>query len=153
MNGHEQDRRMLAIEEMERELAEPLGNFRGAVTALAEREMARTPQMALRAERTARWRTMWLYAWVPAALLLLLTIGLAMTTHGPAQQPVMQEPSVAKVEAAPTPQHVSDNKLLTEIDADLTQNVPTPFAPLEVTTTSKTHTTTTQAEDNYVVEP
>jgi len=138
---------------MERELAQPLGDFRGAVTALAEREMARTPRIALRAERTARWRAMWLYAWAPAALLLLLTVGLAMSTRGPEQQPVMNVPSVAKVEAAPTPQHMSDNKLLTEIDDDLNQNAPTPLAPLEVTTTSKTHTTTTQAEDTNGVEP
>jgi len=153
MNGHEQDRRMLAIEEMERELAEPLGNFRGAVTALAEREMTRTARVAIRAERTARWRGMWLYVWAPAALLLLLTVGLVMSTRGPEQQPVMNEPSVARVEPAPTPRHVSDNALLTEIDEDLNQNAPTPLAPLEVSTTSKTHTTTTQAEDTYGVEP
>lgn len=150
MNGQEQDRKMLAIEEMERELAQPLGNFRGAVTALAEKEMARTPRIALRPEKAARWKGMWLYAWAPAALLLLLTVGLAMTTHGPVQPTVMHNPPpVAKL----AHQHMSDNKLFTDIDADLSQNVPTPFAPLEVTTTSKTHTTTTQAEDNYVVEP
>ena len=43
MNRDEQDRRMMAIEEMERELSEPLRHFRGAVTAMAERAQIENP--------------------------------------------------------------------------------------------------------------
>jgi hypothetical protein len=145
---------MAAIEEMERELAEPLGYFRGAVTALAERELAQTTRVKLPAEPKAVWRPVWVYAWAPAGLLLLLmAVGLAMSNHEPMQPPAGSESSVARVEAAPAPQHVSDNALMTEIDDDLNQNAPSPLAPLEVSTTTRTHTNTMQGEDTYGVEP
>jgi hypothetical protein len=154
MNRQEQDRRMVAIEEMERELAQPLGCYREAVTALAEREMARTARIVMPAEQTTGWRPVWAYAWAPAGLLLLLlVVGLAKSNHAVVQSAATNEPVVARVEAAPTPQHVSDDALMTEIDEDLNQNAPTPLAPLEVSTTSKTHTNTTQVEDTYGVEP
>ncbi len=145
---------MQAIEEMERELKQPLGHFRSAVTALTEREMARRPRRAMvPAGRRSGWRPVWVYAWAPAVLLLLLTVGLVLANQGPAAQPATQENSVARVESGPAPRKVSDNALMTEIDEDLTQNVPTAMAPLEVSTTSKTHTNSTQSEDTYGVEP
>ena len=155
MNRQEQDRTLVAIEEMERELAEPLRQFRGAVTALAEREMARARRVALPAEKKAGWQPGWTYAWVPAGLLLILMmVGLAMSDHGAIQPAVSTEPAVARVEPAPAPeQHLSDSALMTEIDEDLNQNVPASLAPLEVSTTSETHTNTTRAEDTYGVEP
>lgn len=157
MNRNEQDQKMRAIEEMERELAEPLRRFRGAVTALAEREAERMPQISLRAEKKAGWRPAWGYAWAPAALLVvLMAVGLMMSSHNRAQAPMNEGPSMAKVEQAPVPQtqgHVSDAALMTEVDNDLNQNAPTPLAPLEVTTTSQSQTNTTQAEDTYGVQP
>ena len=144
------------MEEMERELAEPLRHFRGAVTALAEREMARTRRVALPAKVRSGWRPAWVYAWAPAGLLLvLMAVGLVMSNHESMQQPADNGPTVARVEQAPTPQQeqVSDSALMTEIDEDLNQNVPTPLAPLEVSTPSQTHTTTSQSEDTYGVEP
>lgn len=155
MNRQEENRTVVAIEEMERELAEPLRHFRGAVTALAEREMARARRVALPAEKKVGWRPGWAYAWVPAGLLLLLmVVGLTVSDHGAMQPTVNSEPAVARVEQAPAPeQHLSDSALMTEIDEDLNQNVPASLAPLEVSTTSETHTNTTQAEDTYGVEP
>ena len=79
MKRREQDRRMLAIEEMERELAGPLRHFQGAVTAMAERELARTRRAALSTEKASGWRLAWVYAWAPAGLLvLLMAVGLAI---------------------------------------------------------------------------
>ena len=157
MNRAEEDLRMKAIEEMERELAEPLRHFRGAVTAMAERELERTPLVALRSEKRTIWRATWLYAWAPAAaLLVLMAVGLVMSRHNAAPTPMNEGSSVAQMEQAPAPQaqeQVSDTALLTEIDEDLNQNAPSPLAPLEVSTTSGTHRTTTQAEDTNRVEP
>ncbi|MGC8549411.1 MAG: hypothetical protein ACP5M4_06900 [Acidobacteriaceae bacterium] len=156
MNREEQDLRARAIEEMERELAEPLRHFRGAVTAMAERELERMPRVALRSGKQWGWRAAWLYAWAPAAaLLVLMAVGLAMGHHHAAATPMNEGPAMAQNEQPPTPraqEHVSDTALLTEIDEDLNQNAPTPLAPLEVST-SKTHATATQAEDTNGVEP
>ena len=153
MNGQKQDRRMKAIEEMERELAEPLGHFRSAVTALADRAMTRTARLVTPREKRPAWRGRWAYAWAPAGLVVvLLGVGLTVTDHGPARQPMASHAVVARVEQAPTPQQVSDTALLTEIDQDLTQNAPTPLAPLEISTTGSNQST--QAEETtYGVEP
>lgn len=152
MNGQEQDRRMKAIEEMERELAEPLGHFRGAVTVLADRAMTHAARMARPAEKRSAWRTGWVYSWAPAGLVVvLLAVGLTLSDHDHARQPVANQASVATVGQAP--QQVSDNALLTEIDQDLNQNAPTPLVPLEVSTTSTTQASSTQMEDSYSVEP
>jgi hypothetical protein len=157
MNRDEQDRRMMAIEEMERELSEPLRHFRGAVTAMAEREMERMPRVALRSAKQTGWRAAWLYAWAPAAaLLVLMAVGLTMSHHSAVLTPANEGPSMAKVEQPPTPQaqeQVSDTALMTEIDDDLNQNAPSPLAPLEVSTASQAQTKTTQAEGSYGVEP
>lgn len=157
MNRVDEDRKMQAIEEMERELAEPLHHFRGAVTAMAERELERMPRIALRSGKQSGWRAAWLYAWAPAAaLLLMMAVGLTMSHQSAAPAPMTEGPSMAQVERPPAPeaqQQLSDTALLTEIDEDLNQNAPSPLAPLEVSTTSKAHTTTTRAEDIYGVEP
>jgi len=156
MKRADEDRRMKAIEAMERELAEPLCHFRGAVTAMAERELERMPRVSLRSGKQAGWRAAWLYAWVPAvALLVLMAVGLTISHHDAVSMSKNEGPSMAQVEQPPTPQaqeQVSDTALLTEIDEDLNRNAPTPLAPLEVSTTSKAHTTT-QAEDTNGVEP
>lgn len=154
MSAKKNDRMMRAIEEMEEELAQPLRQFRSAMTSLAEREMPRSERLARRPETASGWRMAWLYAWAPVALLLLLTIGFAVMANEPAQQPAAHATaSVTQNASAPASQQVSDNALLTEVDEDLTQNAPTPLAPLEVSTNSKTHTNSTQAEDTYGVEP
>lgn len=154
MNSHEKDRKMKAIEEMERELAQPLSHFRGAVKALAERGMSQMPRVVLRAEKKPVWRTVRVHIWAPASvLLLLLVVGLVKSDHGMGSQSASNSPSVAQVEQSPAPQQVSDSALMTEVDEDLTQNAPTPLEPLEVATTSQTHTNNTQAEDTDGVEP
>lgn len=157
MNRVDDDRRMNAIEEMERELAEPLRHFRGAVTAMAERELERMPRVALRNGKQPGWRAAWLYAWAPAAaLLLMMAVGLSTSHQSATPAPMNEGPSMAQVERPPTPQaqqQVSDTALMTEIDDDLNQNAPSPLAPLEVSTASQTQTNTTQAEGSYGVEP
>ncbi len=159
MNREEQDRMTRAIEEMERELAEPLRHFRGAVTAMAQRELRRMPGMAMRSEKRTGWRSAWLYAWAPAAaLLVLMAVGLVMSSHDGSRTAGSGGASVAKVEPAPAPApqaqaHTSAAALMTEIDDDLNQNAPTPLMPLEVSTTSQSQTNTTQAEGSNGVEP
>jgi hypothetical protein len=157
MKRADEERRMKSIEEMERELAEPLRHFRGALTAMAERELERMPRVALRPEKQRGWRVAWLYAWVPAAaLLVLMAVGLAISHHDAAPARMSEGPSMAQVEQPSAPQaggRVSDTALMTEIDEDLNQNAPSPLAPLEVSTTSKSHTTTTESEEIHGVEP
>lgn len=154
MNREEQDRRMAAIEEMERELAEPLRHFRGVVNAVAERHQSRMARVIRMPKRAAGWRPAWVYAWAPAGVLaVLMAVGLALSSHGPMRGPIAHETTVAQAEQPSTPQQVSGSALMTEIDEDLNQNAPSPLAPLEISTTSSTHTTTTEAEDNYSVEP
>lgn len=145
---------MTAIEEMERELAEPLRHFRGAVKAMAERELAQTRRVALPAEKKVGWRPVWVYAWAPAGLLVvLMAVGLMMQSHTPMQQAENHGPNVAQTEAPPAgQQRLSDTALMTEIDEDLNQNAPTPLAPLEVST-ANTQANTTQAEGSDGVQP
>lgn len=154
MNRVEQDRRMAAIEEMERELAEPLRSFRGAVTALAEQHVARSARLSLVAEKQAGRRRVWAYAWAPAGVLaILMAVGLVLSGHGAAPGRAVHGTAVAGVEQPAGPQQANGTALMTEIDEDLNQNAPSPLAPLEVSSTSQPQTTTTEVEDTYSVEP
>lgn len=155
MNRAEQDRRMAAIEEMERELAEPLRNFRGAVTALAERHVAQSARLSVVSEKRASRRRVWAYAWAPAGVLaVLMAVGLMFSGHGPARGRAVHGAAVARMEQPAAPQQQGNGTaLMTEIDEDLNQNAPSPLAPLEVSSTSQTQTTTTEVEDTYSVEP
>jgi hypothetical protein len=154
MSKQEQDRRMAAIEEMERELAEPLRSFRGAMTGLAEQHVARSARLSLVPSKKGHPLRTWAYAWAPAgALAILMAVGLVLSSHGPVAGPAAHESTMARVEQPAAPQQANGSTLMTEIDEDLNQNAPSPLAPLEVSTTSQTHTTTTEAEDTYSVEP
>src|SRR5579875_3915028 len=147
MNTLKNDRKLQAIERMERELAEPLGHFRAAMTALAEREMEHPQSRRTSASpaHSAGFRRRLAMVLVPAMLLLLLTAGLVLANKNDKHAVVpAQNPVTAENEPVTTPQQVSDSALFTEIDEDLSANVPQSMAPLEGTTASKTtHENTT----------
>lgn len=150
------DSRIEAIEQMERELAQPLQHFRAAITAVAEREMARAEQKApMRVpERMSWFQSRLVMGLAPALLLLLLTVGLIMAGYNDHRPAPAGNQAPAQTEAVATPQQVSDSALFTEIDEDLTQTAPQSMAPLEGTTTTNktTHENTTQVEEINGVE-
>jgi hypothetical protein len=160
MSMQKKDRKLEAIEQMERELAEPLRNFRSAMTAVAEKEGQRTQnwQRTSLPQRAHWFQARLVMGLVPALLLLLLTVGLVMANRNDARHAApAPNPVTAENEPVTAPgtarQQVSDSALFTEIDEDLSANVPQSMAPLEGTTASKTtHENTTPVEVTNGVE-
>jgi len=149
------DRKQIAIEQIERELAEPLRRFRSALTTVAEQQMAKAQNRSAAPlpARSAWFRTRLVMALAPALLLLLLTVGLVLANDHHHRTAVTSNPVTAQNEPVATPQQVSDAALFTEIDEDLSSNVPQSMAPLEGAATSKTtHEYTMQVEENNGVE-
>jgi cell division protein FtsN len=150
------DRKLEAMEQMERELAEPLGHFRAALTAMAEHETERMPsrRWAASPASAAGLRRRLVMGLVPALLLLLLTAGLVMANKNDKHAVVpAQNPVTAENEPVATPKQVSDSALFTEIDEDLSENVPQSMAPLEgATASTTTHENTKTVEETNGVE-
>lgn len=148
------------IEQMERELAQPLADFKTALVAMAEHHSQQTQPLLYKAKTAAageRWfRSRWALRLAPVSLLIALTIGLVMANEKSARPAPSDSTSTASMQtdAAANPAQVSDTALFSEIDQDLSANVPQPMAPLEgATLTNKTtHANQTQVEDENAVE-
>lgn len=123
------------------EFAASVRDFRSAVTHIAERETARPVSAdwlsAARKRRRNHQQRMAL-SWACAALLFVVTLPwLGHSRHIPSAHPVAQTASPA---IAPE----SDSALLEQVDADVSESVPSSLAPLaeldNLNTTSATRT-------------
>lgn len=107
---------------------ELLRDFRAAVTHVALRETA-TPitasnWLAPARRRRRRHQQRVVLGWACAALLCAATLPLATHSHGPVTRPVEQTTATALVESAP------ESGLLEQVDADVSESVPSSLAPL-----------------------
>jgi hypothetical protein len=125
--------------DMEHETLEPtgkfaasIGDFRSAVTHVAERETVQpvsanwlVPAQGRR--RNAQMRMA--LGWACAALLCLASLPLAMhSRHVVAVLPVPQAPVTSVTSTPPTPE--SDTALLEQVDTNISESVPSSLAPL-----------------------
>ena len=107
------------------ELAAAIRNFRSAVTHIAERETARpvpADWLVPAQQRRRRAQHTMILAWACAALLCIAMLPLSMDSHHVAA------PQAAVTVAAPVTE--SDSALLEQVDANVSQSVPSPLAPL-----------------------
>jgi hypothetical protein len=110
------------------EFAASIRDFRSAVTHVADRETAGpvgAGWLAGARKRRHSAQQRMVLGWAAAALLCLATLPLAThSRHAVIAPPALQTATTA----APAPQ--SDTALLEQVDADLSESVPSPLAPL-----------------------
>jgi hypothetical protein len=112
--------------ELSGEFAASIRDFRSAVTHVAERETARPVAAGWLAPARKRRRSTQqriALVWVCAALLCFATLPLSTHLRHAAVHPVAQAPA-----AAPIPE--SDSALLEQVDAEVSESVPSSLAPL-----------------------
>jgi hypothetical protein len=112
------------------DFAASIRNFRSVVTHVAERETARPVAAdwlvpARKRRRSHQQRVV--LGWACAAILCFATLPWLSHSHPAAIHPVA---SVAATLSAAPPAE-SDSALLEQVDADVSESVPTPLAPLE----------------------
>lgn len=110
------------------ELAASIRDFRSAVKHVADRETARPVAAGWLAPARKRRRSHQqrvVLAWACAALLCLATLPWSSHSHSTAAHPAI---SAAAVSVAPAAE--SDTALLEQVDADVSESVPSSLAPL-----------------------
>lgn len=110
------------------ELAASLRDFRSAVRHIAERETARpvpADWLAPARKRRIGHQQRTALAWACAALLCLATLPWATHSH-----PATARPATAAAPVSVAPAAESDTALLEQVDADVSESVPSSLAPL-----------------------
>lgn len=130
------------------EFAASIRDFRSAVTHVAERETARPVAAdwlvpARKRRRNHQQRVV--LGWAMAALLCFATLPWTSHSHPAAIHPVTSAAVAAS--AAPAPE--SDTALLEQVDADVSESVPAPLAPLEELDSLDTSTNGSGASSAY----
>ena len=103
------------------------GNFRDAAHSWSENAVAVSRNLAAVASRGRTWRSEWIVA--AAFLLLMIVPVLYLRERKSPSATSSQESPVAVSEQAQIEQ---DNELLTAVNSEITEGVPAPMQPLEV---------------------
>lgn len=125
---------------------EMLRDFRAAVTYVALRETAAPMRdsnwLAAARHRRRRHQQRVVLGWACAVLLCAATLPLATHSHGPATLPVEHTTATAVVDSTP------ESGLLEQVDADVSESVPSSLAPLaEMDTLNPANSTSDSSPD------